>query len=171
MGGFAHDTGEGGLTPYHLAGGGDLVGEIGSGYFVTRTGDGDFDPDQFADLTAHFQVIPERAGCVNPASLPVSASVRAASHERPGVQDAASAAQRERTVLTPGVPIRRRLWSEPRELVRTRLRWGWSVSNVMRMGWDRPGFLGCRSSLRPGLRAWSGALAIRGVNQIGVFLA
>ncbi|WP_174557064.1 FMN-binding glutamate synthase family protein [Nocardia jejuensis] len=56
MGGFAHDTGEGGLTPYHLDGGGDLVWEIGSGYFGTRTPQGGFDPDQFADKAAHDQV-------------------------------------------------------------------------------------------------------------------
>lgn len=55
-GGFAHDTGEGGLTPYHLDGGGDLIWEIGSGYFGTRTRDGHFDPEQFADLAAHEQV-------------------------------------------------------------------------------------------------------------------
>ncbi|WP_067828393.1 FMN-binding glutamate synthase family protein [Nocardia inohanensis] len=55
-GGFAHDTGEGGLTPYHLEGGADVVWEIGSGYFGTRTGDGAFDPDQFADKAAHDQV-------------------------------------------------------------------------------------------------------------------
>ncbi|GAA2015608.1 FMN-binding glutamate synthase family protein [Catenulispora yoronensis] len=52
-GGFAHDTGEGGLTPYHLEGGGDLIWEIGSGYFSVRTRDGDFDPDQFRDKAAH----------------------------------------------------------------------------------------------------------------------
>ena len=49
---FAHDTGEGGLTPYHL-GGADVIWEIGSGYFGTRTKDGAFDPDQFADKAAH----------------------------------------------------------------------------------------------------------------------
>ncbi len=51
-GGFAHDTGEGGLTPYHL-GGADLIWELGSGYFGARTADGTFDPDQFADKAAH----------------------------------------------------------------------------------------------------------------------
>lgn len=51
-GGFAHDTGEGGLTPYHL-GGADVIWEIGSGYFGTRTKDGRFDPDQFADKAAN----------------------------------------------------------------------------------------------------------------------
>ncbi|AYF77706.1 FMN-binding glutamate synthase family protein [Nocardia yunnanensis] len=56
LGGFAHDTGEGGLTPYHLDGGGDLVWEIGSGYFGTRTRDGRFDPDCFAHQVAHEQI-------------------------------------------------------------------------------------------------------------------
>ena len=51
-GGFAHDTGEGGLTPYHL-GGADLVWELGSGYFGARTSTGQFDPKQFADKAAH----------------------------------------------------------------------------------------------------------------------
>ena len=59
-GGFAHDTGEGGLTDHHLAGGGDLIWEIGSGYFGARTKDGDFDPDLFADKAAH-----PRSSCVS----------------------------------------------------------------------------------------------------------
>ena len=56
LGGFAHDTGEGGLSEYHLRHGGDLVWEIGTGYFGCRTEDGDFDPDQFARKAAHEQV-------------------------------------------------------------------------------------------------------------------
>jgi len=39
LGGFAHDTGEGGLSPYHREHGGDLIGEIGSGYFGCRSRD------------------------------------------------------------------------------------------------------------------------------------
>jgi glutamate synthase domain-containing protein 2 len=50
-GGFAHDTGEGGLTDYHLHGA-DIVWEIGTGYFGARTKDGGFDEDQFADKAA-----------------------------------------------------------------------------------------------------------------------
>ncbi|UYM07063.1 FMN-binding glutamate synthase family protein [Solicola gregarius] len=53
LGGFAHDTGEGGLTPYHLEHGGDLIWEIGSGYFGARTKDGGFDAAVFADKVAH----------------------------------------------------------------------------------------------------------------------
>ena len=49
LGGFAHDTGEGGLSPYHLEHGGDIVWEIGTGYFGARTKDGDFDPATFSD--------------------------------------------------------------------------------------------------------------------------
>jgi len=48
-GGFAHDTGEGGISPYHLRGGGDLIWEVGSGYFGCRDADGRFDPAKFAD--------------------------------------------------------------------------------------------------------------------------
>ncbi|HYO04815.1 MAG TPA: FMN-binding glutamate synthase family protein [Mycobacterium sp.] len=48
-GGFAHDTGEGGISPYHLRGGGDLIWEIGSGYFGCRDADGRFDPAAFGE--------------------------------------------------------------------------------------------------------------------------
>lgn len=47
-GGFSHDTGEGSISPYHLEAGGDLVWELGSGYFGCRTADGAFDRDRFA---------------------------------------------------------------------------------------------------------------------------
>lgn len=56
LGGFAHDTGEGGISDHHRAGGGDLVWEIGSGYFGARTADGHFDPAQFTDKAADDQV-------------------------------------------------------------------------------------------------------------------
>jgi len=48
MGGFAHDTGEGSVSTYHREFGGDLIWEIGSGYFGCRTPDGRFDPERFA---------------------------------------------------------------------------------------------------------------------------
>ena len=46
-GGFFHDTGEGSVSPYHLEHGGDLVWNIGSGYFGCRDLDGRFDDDKF----------------------------------------------------------------------------------------------------------------------------
>jgi glutamate synthase domain-containing protein 2 len=49
---FAHDTGEGGLSEYHLRPGGDLVWEIGTGYFGCRTRDGGFDAGEFAAKAA-----------------------------------------------------------------------------------------------------------------------
>lgn len=55
-GGFYHDTGEGGLSRYHKAHGGDLVWELGSGYFGCRTDDGKFDRARFADTAALPQV-------------------------------------------------------------------------------------------------------------------
>ncbi len=48
-GDFAHNTGEGGISPYHLEHGGDLIWQIGTGYFGCRTHDGGFCPDTFAE--------------------------------------------------------------------------------------------------------------------------
>lgn len=48
-GGFAHNTGEGGLSPYHLKYGGDIIWQIGTGYFGCRDENGDFDPDLFQE--------------------------------------------------------------------------------------------------------------------------
>ena len=49
LGGFAHNTGEGGLSPYHLEPGGDLIWQVGTGYFGCRTAEGGFDPELFAE--------------------------------------------------------------------------------------------------------------------------
>lgn len=56
IGGFYQDTGEGGISPYHRKHGGDLVWEIGSGYFGCRDGEGRFDPDKFAERAADEQI-------------------------------------------------------------------------------------------------------------------
>jgi glutamate synthase domain-containing protein 2 len=56
MGGFAHDTGEGGLSPYHREGGGDIIWEIGSGYFGARDEHGRFSPERFAQTARLPQV-------------------------------------------------------------------------------------------------------------------
>ncbi|WP_114089911.1 FMN-binding glutamate synthase family protein [Thalassospira profundimaris] len=56
MGNFAHDTGEGSISPYHRKGGGDLIWEIGSGYFGCRTEDGNFDEDLFVKAACTDQV-------------------------------------------------------------------------------------------------------------------
>jgi len=55
-GGFAHDTGEGGISRYHRQGGADLIWEIGSGYFGCRTPGGRFDPEKFREQAADPQV-------------------------------------------------------------------------------------------------------------------
>ncbi|MGI9607734.1 MAG: FMN-binding glutamate synthase family protein [Acidimicrobiales bacterium] len=52
-GGFAHNTGEGGVSRYHLAGGADLIWQIGTGYFGCRNDRGRFDPDMFAEQAEH----------------------------------------------------------------------------------------------------------------------
>lgn len=55
-GGFAHDTGEGGFSPYHAEHGGDIIWEIGSGYFGARNPDGSFSPERFAETASRPQI-------------------------------------------------------------------------------------------------------------------
>ena len=56
MGGFTHDTGEGAISPYHRKFGGDLIWELGTGYFGCRDDDGNFDPQSFAEKAVDPQV-------------------------------------------------------------------------------------------------------------------
>ncbi|TMV91182.1 FMN-binding glutamate synthase family protein [Thioclava sp. BHET1] len=56
LGGFYHDTGEGGYSPYHAKHGGDIVWELGSGYFGARDKSGRFDADLFAEQASRDQV-------------------------------------------------------------------------------------------------------------------
>ena len=110
---FAHDTGEGGLTKYHLENGGDLVWEIGSGYFGARTKDGRFDADLFAEKAAHEQV-----RCV---------SVKLSQGAKPGIGGVLPGAKVTKEIAAArGVPegekcvspSHHREFSTPRELVR-----------------------------------------------------
>jgi glutamate synthase domain-containing protein 2 len=55
-GGFHHDTGEGSISRYHREPGGDLVWEIGSGYFGCRHDDGSFNVERFQENAASAQV-------------------------------------------------------------------------------------------------------------------
>ncbi|MBR7834263.1 FMN-binding glutamate synthase family protein [Actinospica durhamensis] len=111
-GGFAHDTGEGGLTDYHLEGGGDLIWEIGSGYFGARTREGDFDPDMFRDKAAHPHV-----KCVSlklsQGAKPGIGGVLPAAKVTPEIAAARGVAQGEKCVS----PAAHRVFRTPRELV------------------------------------------------------
>ncbi|TQJ92261.1 FMN-binding glutamate synthase family protein [Streptomyces sp. SLBN-31] len=112
-GGFAHDTGEGGLSEYHLRPGGDLVWEIGTGYFGCRTPEGDFDPGEFADKAAH-----DHVRCV---------SLKLSQGAKPGIGGVLPGAKvngeiakvrdvpEGKTVISPPY---HRVFSTPRELVR-----------------------------------------------------
>lgn len=48
-GGFSHNTGEGSTSPYHLEHGGDIVWQIGTGYFGCRDDNGNFNPVSFEE--------------------------------------------------------------------------------------------------------------------------
>lgn len=56
MGNFAHNTGEGGISGYHLAEKGDLIWQIGTGYFGCRHHDGTFNDEAFAERSKMEQV-------------------------------------------------------------------------------------------------------------------
>jgi glutamate synthase domain-containing protein 2 len=112
-GGFAHDTGEGGMSEYHLRPGGDLVWEVGTGYFGCRTRDGDFDAGEFADKAAHPNV-----KCV---SLKLSQGAKPGiGGVLPGAKVNAEIARvrdvpQGQTVISPPY---HRVFSTPRELIR-----------------------------------------------------
>ena len=55
-GGFAHDTGEGSISVHHRANGGDLIWEIGSGYFGCRDEGGHFNEERFIANATSAQV-------------------------------------------------------------------------------------------------------------------
>lgn len=52
IGGFSHNTGEGSMSPYHLKHGGDIVWQLGTGYFGCRNDDGSFNPLTFKENAA-----------------------------------------------------------------------------------------------------------------------
>ncbi|MGW0938481.1 FMN-binding glutamate synthase family protein [Streptomyces sp. NPDC002666] len=111
-GNFAHDTGEGGISEYHLRPGGDLVWEIGTGYFGCRTEDGAFDAEKFAERAVH-----DHVKCV---SLKLSQGAKPGiGGVLPGAKVNAEIAQvrgvpQGRTVVSPPY---HRVFSTPRELV------------------------------------------------------
>jgi glutamate synthase domain-containing protein 2 len=111
-GGFAHDTGEGGLSKYHLEGG-DLIWEIGSGYFGARTKDGGFDEGEFRHKAAH-----EHIRCV---------SLKLSQGAKPGIGGVLPGAKVTREIAeardvpqgqTVTSPPSHKVFSTPRELVR-----------------------------------------------------
>ena len=56
LGNFAHDTGEGGFSRHHREPGGDVIWQIGSGYFGCHNDDGSFSPERFAEIAKNPQI-------------------------------------------------------------------------------------------------------------------
>jgi glutamate synthase domain-containing protein 2 len=111
-GGFAHDTGEGGLTRYHLEGA-DVIWELGSGYFGARTKDGGFDEATFRDKAAD-----DRIRCV---------SLKLSQGAKPGIGGVLPGAKVTQEIAeardvpagkTVTSPPAHKVFSTPRELVR-----------------------------------------------------
>lgn len=136
-GGFAHDTGEGGLSEYHLRPGGDLVWEIGTGYFGCRTRDGDFDPGEFTEKASA-----ESVRCV---SLKLSQGAKPGiGGVLPGAKVNAEIARvrdvpEGETVISPPY---HQVFSTPRELVRF-------IARIRQLSGGKPaGFKLCPGSRR-----------------------
>ena len=55
-GGFAHCTGEGGFSRYHKENGGDIIFQVGTGYFGCRNDDGTFNAEMFAEQARDDQI-------------------------------------------------------------------------------------------------------------------
>lgn len=56
IGGFAHNTGEGGISDFHKKNGGDLIWQVGTGYFGARNPDGTFNAEKFKENACLEQV-------------------------------------------------------------------------------------------------------------------
>jgi glutamate synthase domain-containing protein 2 len=110
-GGFAHDTGEGGLTRYHLNGA-DVVWELGSGYFGARANDGGLDREQFRDKAAQ-----DAVKCVSlklsQGAKPGIGGVLPGAKVTKEIAEARSVPQGETCVSPPA----HKVFSTPRELV------------------------------------------------------
>jgi glutamate synthase domain-containing protein 2 len=111
IGGFAHDTGEGGISRYHRQGG-DLVWELGSGYFGARTSDGGFDEAKFADKAADDQVKLVSLK-LSQGAKPGIGGVLPAAKVTKEIAEARDVPQGEKCVS----PSYHRVFSTPRELV------------------------------------------------------
>jgi glutamate synthase domain-containing protein 2 len=111
-GGFAHDTGEGGLTKYHLNGG-DVVWEIGTGYFGARAKDGGFDREKFREKASQ-----DAVKCVSlklsQGAKPGIGGVLPGAKVTKEIADARSVPQGQTCVSPPG----HKVFSTPRELIR-----------------------------------------------------
>ncbi len=110
-GGFAHDTGEGGISRYHRQGG-DLVWELGSGYFGARTKEGGFDEAKFADKAADDQIKLVSLK-LSQGAKPGIGGVLPAAKVTKEIAEARDVPQGEKCVS----PSYHRVFSTPRELV------------------------------------------------------
>jgi glutamate synthase domain-containing protein 2 len=111
-GGFAHDTGEGGLSKYHLENGGDLIWELGSGYFGARTKEGGFDPELFRENAARPQVKGVSLK-LSQGAKPGLGGVLPAAKVSKEIADARGVPRGEKCVS----PAAHRVFATPRELV------------------------------------------------------
>ncbi len=145
-GGFAHDTGEGGLTKYHRHGA-DLVWEIGSGYFGARTKDGGFDAEKFRENAAD-EPVKMVSLKLSQGAKPGIGGVLPGAKVTEEIAEARSVPKGEKCVCPPS----HKVFSTPRELVRF-------IARMRELSGGKPaGFklcIGTRYELLASARRWS----------------
>ncbi|MBS1942757.1 MAG: FMN-binding glutamate synthase family protein [Bacteroidetes bacterium] len=113
IGGFAHNTGEGGISSHHLKHGGDVIWQIGTGYFGCRTPDGNFDEQLFREK-AHLPQVKMIEVKISQGAKPGHGGILPASKNTPEI--AAIRHIEPHTVVAS--PPYHKAFSTPRELVR-----------------------------------------------------
>ncbi|MBS1569301.1 MAG: FMN-binding glutamate synthase family protein, partial [Bacteroidetes bacterium] len=113
IGGFAHNTGEGGISSHHLKHGGDVIWQIGTGYFGCRTPDGNFDETLFREK-AHLPQVKMIEVKISQGAKPGHGGILPASKNTPEI--AAIRHIEPHTVVAS--PPYHKAFSTPRELVR-----------------------------------------------------
>jgi glutamate synthase domain-containing protein 2 len=111
-GGFAHDTGEGGLSKYHLKGG-NVVWELGTGYFGARAKDGGFDAEKFRDKASQ-DAVKMVSLKLSQGAKPGIGGVLPGPKVTKEIADARSVPAGQTCVSPPG----HKVFSTPRELIR-----------------------------------------------------
>ncbi|ABI55590.1 FMN-binding glutamate synthase family protein [Alkalilimnicola ehrlichii MLHE-1] len=178
LGGFYQDTGEGGISRYHLEHGGDLVWEIGSGYFGCRTPDGSFSPERFAE-TAGLDSVRMIEIKLSQGAKPGHGGILPAAKVSPEIAAARGVPEGEDVISPP----RHSAFSTPRELMQFigQLRelsggkpvgfklaighpWEWfALAKAMQASDERPDFI-----VVDGGEGGTGAAPLESINRLGM---
>jgi len=178
LGGFYQDTGGGGISRYHLEHGGDLVWEIGSGYFGCRNPDGTFSADRFT-ATARLDTVRMIEVKLSQGAKPGHGGILPAAKVSPEIAAARGVPEAQDVISPP----RHSAFDTPRELMQFigQLRelsggkpvgfklaighpWEWfALAKAMQVSEHRPDFI-----VVDGGEGGTGAAALESINRLGM---